>query len=187
MNRSNSGLVAAAFSTASRIRVTMDSESSLVTCIVSVPSRLTHPETRLIPGCISLGSDSPVIGEVSTWELPLRTMPSRGIRSPGRIISVSPTWMEDASTVVSVPSFRRMTVSGRISTAFVISRRLFSDALSSSTSPIRKKNSTPDASGYSPTPRAPAVAMVMSTFSSNHSPCRILRIRFLNTGQPRRR
>ena len=104
IKRSIWGLFALAFSTEFKIRVTIDSASGLSTCICNTPCVLTHPEITVFPGCTLTGTGSPVIGEVSIRLSPSITVPSKGIRSPGRTKTISPTFACAAGMVsVSVP------------------------------------------------------------------------------------
>ncbi len=59
--------------------------------IVNEPSWLMVPARTLSPGCFSVGRGSPLIILSSTYESPSSTMPSTGIRSPGRTTTRSPT------------------------------------------------------------------------------------------------
>ena len=137
IKRSACGLLAAAFSTESRILVTMDSESSFSTRIFKRPEVLTQPEVRVLPIVTDTGTGSPVIGEVSMRLSPSTTTPSRGMRSPGRICTIFPTAAEPAGISRTVPFSSRRTVSGRRSTASMIWLRLFSTARCSNASPTR--------------------------------------------------
>ena len=65
MKRSACGLLAAAFSTESRILVTMDSESSFSTLIFKRPEVLTQPDVSWLPTFTDTGTGSPVIAGVT--------------------------------------------------------------------------------------------------------------------------
>ena len=136
MNLSIFGLPAAAFSTESRILVTMDSERGFVTSIFSRPCSLTQPEMTSVPAIAVTGTGSPVTGEVSIRLSPSVTMPSSGIRSPGRTCRISPIWASSAGIFSMSSPWIRFTVSGRMSTASMIWDRLRSTAMSSNSSPI---------------------------------------------------
>ena len=137
IKRSIFGLLAAAFSTESRIFVTMDSLSGFVTSAFNTPCSLIQPEISSSPGTTLTGTGSPVTGEVSTRLSPSITFASSGILSPGRIIIISFTLAScDGISFTSEPT-TRLTTSGRISTASIICPRLFSTAISSNNSPIR--------------------------------------------------
>ena len=120
MNLSILGFPAAAFSTESRMRVTMDSERGFSTLILISPCSLTQPEMTSVPGCADTGTGSPVTGEVSIRLSPSVITPSRGILSPGRTSRISPTPAFSAGIVCTWSPWTRFTVSGRISTASMI-------------------------------------------------------------------
>ena len=79
-----------AFSTSSRMRLTVDWSKGLVTRTVSMPVMFTQPDTTSSPAPATLGTDSPVSDEVSSWLAPSTTTPSRGTRSPGLTTMRSP-------------------------------------------------------------------------------------------------
>ncbi len=137
MKRSMVGLLAAAFSTLSRIRVTMDSSRTFSTRIFSIPEVFTQPETTSSPYLRFTGTGSPVTGEVSTRLSPSITTPSRGIRSPTRTSRMSPTCASAAGITFTSSPTSRLTTSGRRSTASIIWPRLFSTARCSKYSPTR--------------------------------------------------
>ena len=137
MKRSIFGLLATAFSTESRIRVTMDSARTFSTWMRMVPVILTQPESTGSPTAARTGFGSPVTAEVSIWVSPSEMMPSSGMRSPGRMRRISPTSASSAG-MVSVPlAVTRWTTSGRRSTASMIWSRLRSAARSWKYSPMR--------------------------------------------------
>ena len=67
------------------------------------------------PAAILRGRDSPVSAAVSSVELPSRTVPSRGTRSPGFTTMTEPTGTSSGSTVSKPFSVSRLAVSGRMS------------------------------------------------------------------------
>ena len=85
IKRSIFGFDAAAFSTASRIRITMESFNSCVTSKTMRPSTLMQPDITSVPTVALTGTGSPVTAAVSIRVVPSTTRPSNGIRSPGRI------------------------------------------------------------------------------------------------------
>ena len=104
IKRSILGLEDAAFSTASRIFVTIDSSRTLSTRIVMRPDSLIQPDMSCVPGTARTGTGSPVTGAVLTRVSPSRTVPSRGIKSPGRTSIVQPTsTFSGAITTISPP------------------------------------------------------------------------------------
>ena len=105
MNLSILGFDAAAFSTASRILVTMDSSRTLSTHIVIRPVSLMQPDINCVPGSARTGTGSPVTGAVLTRVSPSRIVPSRGIKSPGRTSIVQPTstFSGDITTISPPP------------------------------------------------------------------------------------
>ena len=137
IKRSMVGLEAAAFSTLSRILVTMDSASTFSTRILSIPLVFTQPETISSPKARFTGTGSPVTGEVSTRLSPSITTPSKGMRSPARTKRISPTCTSSAGITFTSSPTSKFTTSGRISTASIIWPRLFSTARCSKYSPTR--------------------------------------------------
>ena len=106
MNLSILGFPAAAFSTESRILVTIDSDSGFSTFIFRTPCWLMQPEMTFVPGAALTGTGSPVTGDVSKRLSPSTTIPSRGILSPGRTRSISPTlaFSDGMTWICSPPS-----------------------------------------------------------------------------------
>ncbi|MCY1551977.1 hypothetical protein D9M68_883450 [compost metagenome] len=82
------------------MRESVDSAPTAVVSTNSRPSALTAPPVTLSPACLTTGRLSPVINDSSTWLDPVVTTPSTGMRSPGRITTVSPTftWAMATST-----------------------------------------------------------------------------------------
>ena len=67
------------------------------------PWPLMVPANTSSPGCLSTGSDSPVIGAWLTSLAPATTRPSSGIFSPGRTRRRSPSTIWSTGTRISVP------------------------------------------------------------------------------------
>ena len=91
MNLSILGLLAAAFSTACKMRETIDSDKGFSTFILIAPEIFKQPEVIELFGAIFIGIGSPVTGDVSKRLSPSMTMPSTGILSPARTNKISPT------------------------------------------------------------------------------------------------
>ena len=72
-----------AFSTSSRMRLTVDSPKGLVVLMRNSPVMFTHPLMMSLPASTWRGTDSPVSAAVSSWLAPSMTTPSMGTRSPG--------------------------------------------------------------------------------------------------------
>ena len=87
------------------------------------PVRLTVPLATDVPGLFSTGRLSPVSIDSSTVEAPSTTSPSTGTRSPGRILTRSPTATSAVGTSTSPPSRSTRAVRGASDT----SRRMASD------------------------------------------------------------
>ena len=104
-----------AFSTRSRILATVDSPYSFVVRIFKIFVRLIQPLMISSPTDTFLGTASPVRAFVSSMLLPSNTIPSRGIRSPGFTMIVSPTATSSGNTSSSTPSRRTTALSGLIS------------------------------------------------------------------------
>ena len=93
-----------AFSTSSRMRLTVDSPKGLVVFTRSRPVMLMQPEMIWLPASTWRGTDSPVSAAVSSWLSPSVTTPSMGTRSPGLTTMMSPTETSSGSTCTSSPS-----------------------------------------------------------------------------------
>ena len=91
---------------------------TLVAVIVNVPFLLSVAEMISSPTVFSIGKLSPVTADWSTKPLPLKTVPSTAILSPGRIMRISPSLMSSASIVISFPFFITFAVFGESSTSF---------------------------------------------------------------------
>ncbi len=120
IKRSIFGLLAAAFSTESKILVTIECSNVFSTWIFNCPAVLMQPEVTASPGLAFTGTGSPVIGEVSKRLSPSIMMPSKGIRSPGRTIRISPHCASSAGSSFVESPVTKLTVSGRRSTASMI-------------------------------------------------------------------
>ena len=123
MNFSLTALFCEACSTSWRIRLAAESWNPRVTSTRKAPDRLTQPANTSSPAPQSRGRDSPVRAEASSWLSPSSTLPSRGIRSPGRSRMVCPTATSFASTVRSAPFSSTLAWSGRMSMRERMDRR----------------------------------------------------------------
>ena len=103
MNFSEFALLAAAFSTRSRILAAVESSASAVVRTFSTPSRFIVPLWTSEPSHTSTGRDSPVSAAVSMRELPWMTTPSSGTRSPGFMNISEPTGMSAGSVFIHSP------------------------------------------------------------------------------------
>ena len=120
INFSITGLLAAACSTLFKILVTIDSANTFCTLTLSIAEVFTQPDITSSPTLQRAGTGSPVTGEVSTKLSPSTTTPSKGILSPTRTSTTSPTFALVAGIVSTPPSSTRFTTSGRISIAAII-------------------------------------------------------------------
>ena len=68
-----------------------------------VPSTLSVPEVTVSPSDFGTGMDSPVTADSSILVAPSVTVPSTGMRAPGRTTMMSPTASDVTGTVSSVP------------------------------------------------------------------------------------
>ena len=93
-----------AFSTSSRMRLTVDSPKGFVVRMVSTPVKFTQPENTSAPSSTTRGTASPVSAAVSSWDAPFTMMPSMGMRSPAFTTISSPTSTSSGSTSISSPS-----------------------------------------------------------------------------------
>ena len=105
----------AAFSTSSRMRLTVESSKGLVARTTSLAVRFTQPEMTSSPGRAVRGTDSPVSAAVSIWLSPVSTVPSSGMRSPGMTMNSSSGASSKGSTCFSLPSSMTFAYSGAIS------------------------------------------------------------------------
>lgn len=78
MNCSVGAFLLLAFCTKSRILETVESPNSFVTSTVNSPFLLIVPDRISFPGSTSHGTDSPVMADVSSIDIPSITLPSRG-------------------------------------------------------------------------------------------------------------
>ncbi len=84
--------------------------ASIVSCPTLVarnrklPDRLSDPPITSSSAVLSTGILSPVTSDSSTVERPSTTTPSTGIRSPGRITTMSPGSTCSGGTETTVPS-----------------------------------------------------------------------------------
>ena len=93
-----------AFSTSSRMRLTVDSPKGLVVRTCRRPVMLMQPETTSAPVSTWRGTLSPVRAEVSSWLAPSVTTPSMGMRSPGFTTMMEPTSTSSGSTCARSPA-----------------------------------------------------------------------------------
>ena len=85
--------------------------------IVNVPFLLRVAEITSSPFVFSMGKLSPVTADWSTNPLPLKTIPSTAILSPGRIMRVSPSFTSSASMMISFPFHITFAVLGESATS----------------------------------------------------------------------
>lgn len=117
--RRNAGSVAlasCASSTALMMRATTVSSDKAVTQNSSVPDSLMVPAKTESPGFLSTGMLSPVTGDWSTVPAPPVTVPSSGMRSPGRtlIVAFNVTFLTVRHSMFRFhPGFRLSAGSGR--------------------------------------------------------------------------
>ena len=83
--------------------------------LVTIPALIARSPSDRYTGMLS-----PVIALISTLAPPSETVPSIGIRPPARTITVSPTRICDAATVISLPSRSTVAVSGVSAMSFSI-------------------------------------------------------------------
>ena len=95
----------AAFSTNSRMRLTVESSKGLVARTTSLPVRFTQPEMTSSPGRAA----------VSIWLSPVSTVPSSGMRSPGMTMNSSSGASSKGSICFSLPSSMTLAYSGAMS------------------------------------------------------------------------
>ena len=92
-----------AFSTSSRMRLTVDSPNGLVVRTLMRPVMLMQPDTTSAPTSTWRGTDSPVSAAVSSCVAPSTMVPSMGTRSPGFTTMMVPTATSSGLTWVSPP------------------------------------------------------------------------------------
>ena len=165
MNFSVVAFFSPAFSTKSKILLSVDSWNSFVTFISSTPFVFITPLNISEFSATFLGTDSPVKADVSIKASPFVTIPSSGTLSPGFTTIISPIFtFSGVFSITSVPLFT-YALSGfnsiRLSIDFL---DLFS-AYSSNISPTWKNSITAIASGYSPVANAPKLAILIKKSS----------------------
>ena len=100
-------------STKRTMRANTDSVPMVVVTTCSKPSPFTAPPVTLSPIFLLTGKFSPVIKDSSTWLSPCWTRPSTGMRSPGRITTMSPTNTASMASCTSWPWRSTLARSGR--------------------------------------------------------------------------
>ncbi len=152
------------------MRASVVSVDALVDATVSAPSPLMVPANTSSPGPFGTGTLSPVMGAWSTPPAPSTTLPSSGIRSPGRTRNVPPTGTRSGGTSSSLPSGRTRRASGgeraiRAATA----RRARPTLQASRASESANRKATVAASSHWPIDTAPATATTISRFMSGRT------------------
>jgi len=137
------------------------SRAAAVTVTSRTPVPLMKPAKTSLPGPASVGTDSPVIAEVSSAVCPELIVPSVARRSPGLTIMVSPTTRSVGDTTSSRPPRRTVAVSGTSESSARKPRRVLVTAYSSSPSLIANRKASMAASPTSPSTTAPTAAMVI--------------------------
>ena len=86
---------------------------------VNVPVRFCVDPVTREPSPIRTGILSPVSMDSSTEDVPERTVPSTGIFSPGRTITISPTMTSSVGISISFSVFFPVSVFASVATVFV--------------------------------------------------------------------
>ena len=110
--RASGAFVAAASDTVRIICASVVSSPTRVARHSMYPCWLMVAEETLSPSALSTGMLSPVRADSSTDVIPLRTVPSTGIFSPGRTTKTSPMETSSIPTTVSFPSLSSTAVFG---------------------------------------------------------------------------
>jgi len=143
------------------------SDAGRVTRSSIAPEPLIEPAKTSSPGRFSAGHDSPVIGAWLTDDTPWTTVPSSGMRCPGRTTTTSPTATDETGSSRSAPARRTVAVAG----ARVMSARMACRArsmLRASSHPAMAYNQiTVAASSHSSRTRAPTTATTISALMSS--------------------
>ena len=103
MNASERDFLSEASSTICMIREAVDAPNSCVVLILITPSDTMHPDCTASPTDAWSGADSPVRDDVSRSVSPSATIPSIGIRSPGRTVISVPIGTSLGSTFLIPP------------------------------------------------------------------------------------
>ena len=101
------------------------------------PFLFTVPPTTESPTSLSTGNGSPVIIDSSTEDLPSRTRPSTGTRSPGLIRTTSSTSTSSIGRVISCPSRTTIATFACRSMRLLIALEVLPFAMASSVRPRR--------------------------------------------------
>ena len=128
INDSRPDLRELAFSTSSRIRLTVESSKSFVVFTLRTPLPFTQPLITSSPSCTDLGTLSPVRAEVSSMELPDITTPSIGMRSPALMTITVPISTSSGSVSFCPSAVSTFAYSGQISIRSDMLLRLFPTA-----------------------------------------------------------
>ena len=121
------------------------------------------PPNTLSPTALSTGRLSPVTGAWFTALAPAVTVPSSGIRPPGRTRTVAPSGTSFNATVCQPPPGWRMSASsGASAIRPLMALRARSTAIASISSAMEYSAITMAASGHWPIRKAPVTATVIS-------------------------
>ena len=131
-SRCTGALPACADSTRAMMRESMLLAPRLSAITSSRPLPLMAPPMTRCPTPLSTGKLSPVSRDSSTWLIPSTTTPSTGMRSPGRITTLSPTTSSARGRVTICPARTTLAISGRRACKAAMALRVWRLARSSS-------------------------------------------------------
>ena len=152
------------------MRASVVSWAGRVVSTSTAPSWLIVPAKTSLPGDLSTGADSPVMGAWLTLVSPFVILPSSGNLSPGRATIVLPTGTSRTSTTSSLPSGRTIrAVCGLSDISVAIARRARPTLHDSNDSESANRKATVAASKNSSIARAPTTATVINKFMSGRS------------------
>ena len=123
-----------AVSTRATMRENIVSPPTFCVSTSRAPSSTTVPANTVAPFCFSCGTLSPVMGAWFTDASPPATVPSTGIFSPARTMTISPTCTCSRGMVWSPPARRTRAVCGTLPMSALIdarARSVFSSAMNS--------------------------------------------------------
>ena len=130
MNLSVGDFFSAAFCTMSSILWIVESLKAPDASTIIIPSAAMVPLLILLPLAALLGSDSPVIGDVSMYDSPPTTIPSIGICSPGSTCMMSPFLMLPGDIFVICSPVQSLAYVGFCANSELIEVRALCDAFS---------------------------------------------------------
>ena len=132
------------------------------------PYRFIVPQNTSSPTSLSIGSDSPVIIDWSSDEVPVIISPSTGTLSPGRILKVSPIFISSTGIISSIPLVILLPVCGVRLIKFFKPFLALSTVQSSKSAPNAIIHATSPAANTSPIKSDATIAIAINRAEEIH-------------------